>query len=260
MDTRAQPSPESSRTYARQSDAFPATARRQARAGRSEYAIVIEGIGLVADLSGALYWPEEGVLAVADLHLEKGSALAVHGELLPPYDTASTLERLAWVIAFYNPKIVIALGDSFHDGGGAARLGEADRAALGSLQQGREWIWVAGNHDPIPLRGVGGEFVRSLACGKLHFRHEPRADRYRGEIAGHLHPSARVNQRGRTLRRRCFVANHQRAVLPAFGAYTGGLNIRHPAFCKVFRGLAFTAHLIGDQDIYALPATRCLAD
>jgi uncharacterized protein len=230
--------------------------------------ITVAGVSLVADLAGALYWPEEGALIVSDLHLEKGSAFAVRGVLMPPYDTAATLEALAGVIARYAAGIVIALGDNFHDGGGPARLAATDRAQLHELQRGRDWIWIAGNHDPDPSEGIGGAFARSPALGPLTFRHEPAAARGRGgngdlsdgEIAGHLHPAARINQRGRTLTRKCFATDGARLVMPAFGAYTGGLNIRDVAFLKVFGALGFTAHLIGQRRLYAFAAARCLAD
>lgn len=237
--------------------AAPRTTRGRQKAVSGERQIVIGGTAFFADLSGALYWPDEGLLAVADLHFEKGSAFALHGMLLPPYDTASTLERLAWIIAYYDPRTVVALGDNFHDGDGATRLRPEDRAALHSLQQGRDWVWITGNHDPQPVIGVGGEFAGSVACGNVHFRHEPGADGSANEVAGHLHPSARVSQRGRTLTRRCFAASDRRLILPAFGAYAGGLNIRNSAFARVFGGLAFTVHLIGDRNIFSLPAARC---
>lgn len=256
MDARAS-SLDASRACAAEARAV-ATDEKDKPCRRRDCAITVDGTELLADLSGALLWPDEGLLVVADLHLEKGSAFAAHGVLLPPYDTAATLKRLAWVIAYYNPRSVIALGDSVHDGGGWARLGAEDRTALASLQHGRDWVWVAGNHDPEPSRGVGGEFVQVVACGKLQFRHEPRAGRAVGEIAGHLHPSARVSQRGRTLIRRCFAADGDRMILPAFGAYAGGLNIRDDAFLGVFGTLSFKAHLIGDHSIYTLPASRCL--
>ncbi|MEZ5788303.1 MAG: ligase-associated DNA damage response endonuclease PdeM [Xanthobacteraceae bacterium] len=221
---------------------------------------MIGGTAFIADLSGALYWPDESLLAVADLHFEKGSAFALHGMLLPPYDTASTLERLAWIIAYYDPRTVVALGDNFHDGDGAARLRPEDRSALYSLQQGRDWVWITGNHDPQPVFGAGGAFAGSVACGNILFRHEPRAEGGSNEIAGHLHPSARIRQRGRTLTRRCFAASDRRLILPAFGAYAGGLNIRNSAFTRVFGGLGFDVHLIGDRSIFSLPAARCRAE
>jgi DNA ligase-associated metallophosphoesterase len=257
MDARTPSSLEALRACAPNARALAAADTDRARRGRAS-AITIAGIEMLADLSGALLWLDEGMLVVADLHLEKGSAYAAVGVLLPPYDTAATLERLAWVIAYYNPRSVVALGDSVHDRNGWARLDAEDRAALASLQHGRDWLWVAGNHDPEPGRGVGGKFVQSVACGKLQFRHEPVAAQAVGEVAGHLHPSARVSQRGRTLIRRCFAANADRVVLPAFGAYAGGLNIRDHAFSKVFGSLSFKAHLIGDHSIYTLPPSRCL--
>jgi DNA ligase-associated metallophosphoesterase len=229
--------------------------------------ITVAGASLVADLAGALYWPEESALIVSDLHLEKGSAFAVRGVLMPPYDTAATLEALAAVIARYAARIVVALGDNFHDGGGPARLAATDRARLHALQRGRDWVWIAGNHDPDPREGIGGVFARALALGPLSFRHEPTAGgctgtgcESSGEISGHLHPAARINQRGRTQTRKCFATDGERLVMPAFGAFTGGLNIRNAAFLNVFGALGFTAHLIGQRRLYSFAAARCLAD
>jgi DNA ligase-associated metallophosphoesterase len=231
---------------------------RAAQAPGSE--IFVAGVRLIADCSGALYWPDEGALIVADLHLEKGSSYAARGVLLPPYDTAATLLRLASVIERYAPRAIIALGDSFHDGGGPARLADENRAALAALQRGRDWLWIAGNHDPDPSGEVGGSFAATLAIGPLMFRHVPQSGAVTGEVAGHLHPVARMNGRGRTVRRRCFASDRRRVVLPAFGAYAGGLNVRDRAFADIFGTLAFTAHMLGEARIYAFAATHCLSD
>ena len=228
--------------------------------GRAAHEIAIAGATLVADPAGALYWPDERLLAVADLHLEKGSAFAARGVLLPPYDTTATLARLAKLIEHYRPALVVALGDSFHDGRGPARMPEVSRAALATLQRGRDWLWLAGNHDPDPPQGVGGRVATELAIGPLTFRHEPSPHGADGEIAGHLHPSARVAQRGRGVARRCFAADAKRMVMPAFGAYAGGLNVRDRAFVALFGALSFTAHLLGVGRLYAIPAARCLSD
>jgi uncharacterized protein len=226
--------------------------------GRADYAVVISSVALVTDPEGALYWPEQGLLAVADLHLEKGSSFAARGMLLPPYDTAATLARLARLITHYAPRCVIALGDSFHDGGGPARLGEGDREGLRIMQRGREWIWITGNHDPQPADGIGGRFTDSLISGALTFRHLPSGSP--GEISGHLHPVARISHRGRAVSRRCFAADEMRMVMPAFGAFTGGLNVRDAVFADLFGTLAFTAHLLGDGRVYTFAAKRCLPD
>jgi DNA ligase-associated metallophosphoesterase len=228
--------------------------------GRADTALTLAGVSLVADTSGALYWPEEKMLIVADLHLEKGSAFAARGVLLPPYDTASTLARLARLVERFDPQMVMALGDSFHDGGGPARMADTDRASLKALQRGRDWLWIAGNHDPDPTHGVGGRFADVLAVGALSFRHEPSTGLCDGEIAGHLHPLARVARRGRAVSRRCFASDSRRLVMPAFGAYTGGLNVRDRAIAMLFGTLAFTAHMLGERRLYAIIAARCLPD
>ena len=218
--------------------------------------LVLAGVPLLADPSGALYWPEQGLLAVADLHLEKGSSFAARGQLLPPYDTAATLARLGRLIAHYAPRVVVALGDSFHDGGGPRRLAQDDRDNLRGLQRGRDWIWITGNHDPEPAANIGGTFHETLTIGALTFRHLPTGAA--GEISGHLHPVARVAHRGRTVSRRCFAADKTRMVMPAFGAYTGGLNVRDAAFADLFGTLTFTAHMLGEGRLYAFAARRCL--
>jgi DNA ligase-associated metallophosphoesterase len=224
----------------------------------ADHIIEVSCAAFLADPDAALYWPDQGLLAVADLHLEKGSSFATRGVLLPPYDTAATLARLARLVTRYAPRCVVALGDSFHDGGGPARLADTDRDALSIMQRGREWIWITGNHDPEPATGIGGAFVETMTAGALTFRHLPTG--VPGEISGHLHPVARVSHRGRAVSRRCFAADATRMILPAFGAFTGGLNIRDAMFADVFGTLAFKAHLLGDGRLYAFAAKRCLPD
>ena len=220
--------------------------------------VKVAGVSLVADHDGALFWPEEGVLVVSDLHLEKGSSFAARGVLLPPYDTAATLEGLARVIGRYAPRTVIALGDSFHDDDGPARLMDQDRSTLALLQRGRDWVWIAGNHDSRPVTELGGISAMTLAIGALVFRHEPDRMTRDGEIAGHLHPVARINGLGRVVGRRCFACDGRRMVMPAFGSFAGGLNVRDRAFTDLFGGLSYTAHVLGAGRLYALPAKRCV--
>lgn len=224
----------------------------------SAAALTLADATLIADPSGALFWPDQQLLVVADLHLEKGSAFAARGVLLPPYDTAATLTRLARLTAHYAPRLVIALGDSFHDGGGPLRMAAADRMTLTALQHRRDWLWISGNHDPDPTVGIGGRFAGAVAIGSLTFRHEPSAQACAGEVAGHLHPLARVARRGRAIRRRCFASDGRRLVMPAFGAFTGGLNVRDDAFAAVFASREFVVHLLGNRRLFALAAKQCL--
>jgi uncharacterized protein len=218
-------------------------------------ALDVADVSLLVDLSGALFWEEQRLLVVSDLHLEKGSSFATRGVLLPPYDTVATLGRLAAVVTRHDPRVVIALGDSFHDRNAHERLSLSDRDAVTALQTGRDWIWISGNHDPFLPRDLGGTVAGEVAIGPITFRHEPTGAR--GEIAGHLHPKARVTARGRSMERRCFACDGERAVMPAFGAYAGGLSIRDAAFAKVFGARHFTAHLLGDNRVHAIAASRC---
>jgi DNA ligase-associated metallophosphoesterase len=215
----------------------------------------VAGVTLLADLSGALFWEEQGLLVVSDLHLEKGSSFATRGVLLPPYDTVATLGRLAAVVARHDPHMVIALGDSFHDRDAHGRLSAPDRDAIAAFQEGRDWIWIAGNHDPALPSDLGGVVASEVAIGPIAFRHEPTGAV--GEIAGHLHPKARVTARGRSMERRCFACDGERAVMPAFGAYAGGLSIRDAAFSKIFQTLDFMAHVLGDNRLHSIAASRC---
>ncbi len=202
-----------------------------------------------------MFWKDQSLLVVSDLHLEKGSSFAMRGVLLPPYDTVATLSRLASVVARHDPRTVIALGDSFHDRTAHERLSAPDREAITALQARRDWIWISGNHDPALPSDLGGIIATEVAIGPIVFRHEPTGSF--GEIAGHLHPKARVATRARWLERRCFASDGERAVMPAFGAYTGGLSIRDEAFAKIFRSPGFMAHVLGDTRLHTIAASRC---
>lgn len=216
----------------------------------AEQPISVCGKAFIADMSGALYWPAESALIVADLHLEKGSAFAARGQMLPPYDTRDTLLRLAAAIDRFNPDTVIALGDSLHDPAGAERIDPADLETLAIMQEDRSWIWVTGNHDPEISAILGGEVEQELLIAGLQLRHEPRATRVTHEIAGHMHPAARINMNGFSIRRPCFVGNGLRLVVPAFGAYAGGLNILDAAFEPLFGVDGLAVWMLGQEGLY----------
>jgi DNA ligase-associated metallophosphoesterase len=196
--------------------------------------VTIAGAEARLRASGALWLQAERALAVADVHLEKGSAFAARGQLLPPYDTRDALVRLQAEVEALDPRVIVMLGDAFHDGRAEDRLARDDAAALAALARGRELVWVVGNHDPEPPRGLPGASADALEIGALVLRHEPSPGPAPGEAAGHLHPCARIRAAGRSVRRRCFATDGERLVLPAFGAYAGGLNVRDEAFRGLF--------------------------
>ncbi len=187
------------------------------------------GTRLTARASGALWWAERRLLCVADLHLAKSERIARRGgALLPPYETRETLARLGAEIEALDPASVICLGDSFDDMAGVAALGPEERGLLAGLARGRGWLWLSGNHDPGPT-GFAGEAIETLALGPLLFRHEAMPSAEIGEISGHFHPKLRVSLRVRSVSRPCFLHDRRRVILPAFGAYTGGLEATSPA-------------------------------
>ena len=210
----------------------------------------VAGAELVADPSGVVWWQDERCLIVSDLHLEKGSSFARRGQLLPPYDTATTLARLQDVIDCWQPRTIIALGDSFHDRSASSRLPQACRQQLSAMCKVADWVWISGNHDPEPPVDLAGLVVDQLAIGPLYFCHEPAASDPPGAISGHLHPAAKIRRQGRSIRRRCFAVSPRRAILPAFGAYTGGLSVLDRAFDGLFEGRSFHALMVGDSQVY----------
>jgi uncharacterized protein len=196
--------------------------------------IHLAGERLMLDPMGALFWPEQRLLAVSDLHLEKGSSFARHGMLLPPWDTHATIDRLATLLRRWSPATVVALGDSFHDPLGSGRLPATEQHRLNAMTQALRFIWVQGNHDPTPPDGLGGEWVDIHTAGPMVFRHEAIAAAAAGEVVGHHHPKATIQARTGAVSRPCFVFDGRRLMMPAFGAYTGGLDVRDPAINRLF--------------------------
>lgn len=194
----------------------------------------LNGAAVTLRASGALWLEEQRTLVVADLHLEKGSAYAMRGQMLPPYDTRETLRRLQAEVMATLPDAVVLLGDTFHDRKSEDRLARDDAQTLRSLAGATRLIWVIGNHDADGPRALPGDVADELSVAGLTLRHEPVDGPQVGEVAGHLHPCARVVASRGSVRRRCFVTDGSRMVVPAFGAYAGGLNIRDAAFAGLF--------------------------
>ncbi len=218
--------------------------------------IALNGTECALRCSGALWLPAERVLVAADLHLEKGSAYAARGQLLPPYDTADTLARLEAEVGLLDPRTVILLGDSFHDARALGRLAPEHSLRLAALALGRTLVWAEGNHDVALLAERGGrlpgEVAGEVRLASLVLRHEPQAGRCPGEVAGHLHPCIKLARGRAGLRRRAFVTDGERLLLPAFGAYAGGLNARDPAIAGLFSAPPLCAAL-GDRKVHPMP-------
>jgi uncharacterized protein len=214
--------------------------------------VQVAGTSAMLRCSGALWLAAERTLVVADLHFEKGSSYAARfGQMLPPYDTRETLDRLAIEIEALAPARLVFLGDSFHDAAAEDRLPADDAARIAALARGRELIWAVGNHDEDGPRALPGDVVDELAVAGLILRHEPLGGPRPGEVAGHLHPAARVTSGRGSVRRRCFVTDGSRLILPAFGSYAGGLNIMDAAFAGMFAAPPLAATL-GTRRVHAV--------
>jgi hypothetical protein len=222
----------------------------------STASLALAGERVVLDGRGAVYLPDHATLVVADLHLEKGQAMAAAGRLLPPYDTRATLADLVALLNDHRPERVVSLGDGFHRRNGWDRLGAEDRAQLDAIARVCAWTWLAGNHDPEAPAGHGEAVADELAVGGLTLRHVPADGGGTGEIAGHLHPRAALRVRGRRVARPCFASDGMRLVMPALGAFTGGLDVWDPAIAGHFAG-GFDVWLCGkDRRLRRLPAGR----
>ena len=230
---------------------------RGARAGYEHsvntYDLIFAGAALKALGSGALYWPEQAILCVSDLHLGKAERIARRGGAqLPPYEIMDTLGRLEADLDATGARTVICLGDSFDDLAAADACPEDARLWIMRLQAGRTWIWVEGNHDPGPM-DLGGEHRAEVQTGPLTFRHIA-ADAPVGEVSGHYHPKATLHTRGRAVTRPAFLMDAQRLILPAYGTYTGGLRSSNPALARLMAADA-QAILTGPRPT-AIPLAR----
>jgi uncharacterized protein len=193
----------------------------------------------------ALCWPREAALLVADLHLEKASFFARHGQMLPPYDSREALERLAAAIRLTGTRRVFCLGDNFHDADGAARLEPHAAGMLDALTRATDWVWIAGNHDKG--QAPQGTVVEELEVGGLILRHEALPGEARAELSGHFHPKLRVTTRGRLISRPCAVRSERKLILPAFGTLTGGMDAADPAIRAALQPARSADALLGVQ-------------
>lgn len=207
--------------------------------------------GQIFEIAGeaALYWRAQNALLLSDLHLEKASAFALFGQMLPPYDSVSTLQDIAALCSAYSPAKIISLGDNFHDDDGERRLTEPAAALLVDLARNIEWIWITGNHDRAVSGKWGGRTYDELTLSGITLRHEALGGYPNPEISGHFHPKFRQMLRGRMVKRRCFVKTPRKMIMPAFGALTGGLDVQDAAIIKA-------CDLSAGEGVEALVATQ----
>lgn len=177
---------------------------------------------------GAVFWPRENALLVADLHLEKASFYARHGQMLPPYDSRETLGRVAEALRETGARRVFCLGDNFHDSAGTARLEPHAAGMLAALTRATDWVWITGNHDSDAVHAAG-TLAEELEVSGVILRHRTRLGETRPELSGHWHPKLTVAAQGKRIVRPCAVSSETRLILPAFGALTGGMNAANPA-------------------------------
>ena len=218
----------------------------------SSPSINFHGVEFWPDPSGVLWWPKERILIASDLHFEKGTFLARHGSLVPPYDTHDTLERLETLVQHYAPRQLVLLGDSFHDRAAWLRLDVALQHRILALASSVPTIWVEGNHD-IVLEAHGlGQFVGEHRIGDILLTHEP-SDQQLPQIIGHYHPKVRLNVRTGKVSGRCFVHAERLLVMPSFGSYTGGLDVRSEAFRAVVGPAEPALYLLHGEGVHAIP-------
>jgi len=222
----------------------------EAQSERTRIEIAFAGVPLVLDARGAAYLPRADTLIVSDLHLEKGSFYAARGVPIPVCDTRETLRRLTDLVAAYQPDRLVCLGDSFHDGGAGARLMHENRAALTTLAQGvADWVWVSGNHDPKAPQNMAGRAAKRLDLAGLSLSHQP-ADAPGAQIIGHYHPKLKFRLKGHKVAGPCFVAAEDTLIMPAFGAFTGGLEVKRGEPWSALLGAHWRQYLIFNNQLW----------
>ena len=221
--------------------------------------VLLCGRSLVADPTGAIFWPSENTLIVADVHLSRGSYLDGHDVLLPPYDTVSSFEKLEDALDRYDPGKVIVLGNSF-EGVSAGGLSYHQRDWLQDMMEGRDWFWVTGEDAAPKPEGIGGEAVPNLALNGLKFRASAIRAPVANEIAGGLHPVAQVSQYGHIIRGRCFVTNGMRLIMPSVGNYSAGRNVLSPAFDPYLAQGALFVWFLAQNQVHPIAPPQLIDD
>jgi uncharacterized protein len=236
---------------------LPTTSSPRPHGLSKAHTITLGAARFVPDLSGALHWPDEKTLIIADLHLEQGASLARRGLHVPPYDTVTTLNQLEALLQSSQAKRLILLGDSFHTDDAHAHVDDDTRQRLSSITARTDTLWITGNHDPSPPQGIGGTSLDELVIGSLIFRHIPGdIPEACQEVSGHLHPGASVHHRGHRIHSKCFASDDRRLIMPAFGTYTGALSLSSDAYNGLFDESKGQALVIGRSGLHRFQMKR----
>ena len=197
----------------------------------------IKGEKFVFDKSGSIFLENLNTLIFSDLHLGKGLSFANLGNLIPPFDLDETLLNLKNIIEKYNPKRLISLGDSFHENKSIQKMERKYVNIINNLFHKINITWIEGNHDSNLLfkEKIQGNFKNFYKLKNFKFVHsKSEIDELNiFEFSGHYHPKITLKFNGLNYSYKCFILTDSFCILPSFGTYTGGLDIKSSALKKI---------------------------
>ena len=196
---------------------------------------------------GILFWLEKKIAIVSDLHLEKGSSFASSGQFVPPFDSEETLNKLINFLKIHEVKIIILLGDTFHDRGALNRMSSKVKSIFDSLVENYEIIFVLGNHEN-KMKSAFIKFYERYIVDDIHFLHEAVLEK-KYQISGHFHPVASLKINSKQITEKCLIHSENHIIMPAFGEFTGGLNINNPVF-KPFLNRNYYIYFLTKKSVY----------
>ena len=196
---------------------------------------------------GVLFWLEKKIAIVSDLHLEKGSSFASSGQFVPPFDSEETLNKLINFLKIHEVKIIILLGDTFHDRGALNRMSSKVKSIFDSLVENYEIIFVLGNHEN-KMKSAFIKFYERYIVDDIHFLHEAVLEK-KHQISGHFHPVASLKINSKQITEKCLIHSENHIIMPAFGEFTGGLNINNPVF-KPFLNRNYYIYFLTKKSVY----------
>ncbi len=171
--------------------------------------------------TGVMFWEEQEMLLISDVHLGKISHFRKYGSAVPHLAISENFKRLTEVVDFFTPKIICFMGDLFH----SSLNMEWDLFTNWISQTHATCILVAGNHDVISelkYEALGIKIYSEVIQDTILLTHHPEERDEYYNICGHLHPGYKMRGVGRqVLKLRCFYLNKRQLIMPAFGEFTG---------------------------------------